>query len=186
MGEMAGQPTFFPEKIWMGSPAPCYLEILANHRIDPGLMILQKAKIHSIRSGKRWRPGMMIDFWVNMRTKNQFRFAPRVPVVSVQDIQIIYSDWYPVPGPPDCQDHYERYITVTIDDYHSIVPSDIIQANWGDEITFEQIPRKGTPSGGEEIFKLAVNDGFPDAISFFQWFDSDFEGQIIHWTDLKY
>ena len=37
-----------------------------------------------------------------------------------------------------------------------------------------------------DIKNLAINDGFSDVDSFFQWFDTDFEGKIIHWTDFKY
>jgi hypothetical protein len=37
-----------------------------------------------------------------------------------------------------------------------------------------------------EIEKLAINDGFPDINDFFEWFNKDFTGQIIHWTDLRY
>ncbi len=33
---------------------------------------------------------------------------------------------------------------------------------------------------------LAVNDGFAFAAEFFNYFDKDFTGKIIHWTDLKY
>lgn len=38
----------------------------------------------------------------------------------------------------------------------------------------------------EDVEKLAINDGFDDAKSFFEYFNTDFEGKIIHWTDLKY
>lgn len=37
-----------------------------------------------------------------------------------------------------------------------------------------------------EIFELATNDGFEGAHDFFQWFNEDFEGKIIHWTTFKY
>lgn len=47
---------------------------------------------------------------------------------------------------------------------------------------------------GESVFqphdewleKLAKNDGFDNVYEFFNWFDSDFQGRIIHWTDFKY
>ena len=37
-----------------------------------------------------------------------------------------------------------------------------------------------------ELRTLAVNDGFEDVSEFLNWFDEDFEGKIIHWTDLRY
>lgn len=33
---------------------------------------------------------------------------------------------------------------------------------------------------------LALNDGFDSLESFYKWFNKDFSGQIIHWTDLYY
>jgi hypothetical protein len=44
----------------------------------------------------------------------------------------------------------------------------------------------GKPLDSEEIEKLAINDGFKDTKAFFKWFDSDFQGKIIHWTSFKY
>lgn len=37
-----------------------------------------------------------------------------------------------------------------------------------------------------EILLLAKNDGFDSIDDFFKWFDKDFVGKIIHWTDFKY
>ncbi len=37
-----------------------------------------------------------------------------------------------------------------------------------------------------EITSLAFNDGFSGTDMFFEWFNADFKGKIIHWTDLKY
>ena len=33
---------------------------------------------------------------------------------------------------------------------------------------------------------LAVSDGFDSVPEFFEWFNKDFKGKIIHWTDYKY
>ncbi|MDR2205793.1 MAG: ASCH domain-containing protein [Flavobacteriaceae bacterium] len=38
----------------------------------------------------------------------------------------------------------------------------------------------------EEIQKLAWNDGFHHILEFWLWFNRDFKGKIIHWTDFKY
>lgn len=42
-----------------------------------------------------------------------------------------------------------------------------------------------------DISLLFINDGFVGmhfnhVVSFFRWFHSDFEGQIVHWTDFRY
>jgi len=36
------------------------------------------------------------------------------------------------------------------------------------------------------ILQLAMNDGFKNVKDFLKWFDKDFSGMLIHWTDLKY
>lgn len=36
------------------------------------------------------------------------------------------------------------------------------------------------------IKMLAANDGFGSVKDFRQWFNTDFKGKIIHWTDLRY
>ena len=38
----------------------------------------------------------------------------------------------------------------------------------------------------DEITKLAHNDGFKSIDDFFEWFNKDFQGKIIHWTDFRY
>lgn len=38
----------------------------------------------------------------------------------------------------------------------------------------------------EEVKQLAANDGFDNVWDFFKYFNKDFKGRLIHWTDLKY
>lgn len=38
----------------------------------------------------------------------------------------------------------------------------------------------------EEIKQLAANDGFDYVWDFFKYFDKDFKGRLIHWTNLRY
>lgn len=44
----------------------------------------------------------------------------------------------------------------------------------------------GNELSRSEVEKLAINDGFSSIFEFEKWFNKDFEGQIIHWTDFKY
>lgn len=46
------------------------------------------AKRHTIRKGKRWRVGMRIDLFANVRQKNM-RLIFRAPVTAVEPIQIV-------------------------------------------------------------------------------------------------
>ena len=36
------------------------------------------------------------------------------------------------------------------------------------------------------IWSLSKNDGFDSINDFFKWFNTDFDGKIIHWTDFRY
>lgn len=38
----------------------------------------------------------------------------------------------------------------------------------------------------KEVEELAHNDGFVDTYTFIQWFNTNFKGRILHWTDKKY
>lgn len=115
------------------------------------------AKIHTIREDKndRWKVGTKIDFFINCRQKNMFRFAPVLPVVSVQDFEIkwigftegIDRAWVRVEGKSIC----------TVDQFDLA-----------------------------KILELAQNDGFDTVEAFFEYFNQDFKGKIIHWTDKRY
>jgi len=63
---------------------------------DEGFYIVNdfEPKIHTIRRDKknRWKAGVNIHFVINNRTPERFQFAPVIKCVSVQKIEIIYSD----------------------------------------------------------------------------------------------
>lgn len=44
----------------------------------------------------------------------------------------------------------------------------------------------GRAMDDEQIQRIAINDGFPSVKKFFEWFNTDFSGKIIHWTKLRY
>lgn len=91
-----GKPTFFVERIQKGlrdildiglntqTHYPNCYNFFVKDRCVP--------KIHTIRRDEkgRWKAGNQIDFFINARTKNMFRFAPQVSVVSTQRIFITY------------------------------------------------------------------------------------------------
>lgn len=101
--------TFFIAKIWMGIPsqnksvkrhedyADRHVNQFGYHWDVPDVEI--KPKLHTIRQDEsnRWKVGMNIHFVINIRSKNRFQFAPMIPVVSVQDIEIEYiNGWFTV------------------------------------------------------------------------------------------
>lgn len=44
----------------------------------------------------------------------------------------------------------------------------------------------GTIASKETIEQLARNDGFDSGLMFLKYFNKDFSGKILHWTNLKY
>ena len=153
-----GKPTYFPEKIWEGiiqkgiqfkaSEMKIGMEALPeDYKVKT-----HHPKLHTIRKDEknRWKRGIMIDFFINARTKDMFRFAPRIPIVSIQQIEIIHIENH-----PDYIDH----VSIKID---------------------------GCRISKEKELELAINDGFENLNSFLEYFNEDFKGKILHWTDFKY
>ena len=117
-------------------------------------------KLHTIRKDKtnRWQPGTKIDFFINVRKKNMFRFAPVLPVVSVQKVEIVWVELFG-----------KKVAHVFIED------------NFFAKVKFDSdLIVKG------DMLQLALNDGFDSIEDFFAYFNEDFTGKLIHWTDLKY
>lgn len=44
----------------------------------------------------------------------------------------------------------------------------------------------GRPLQGKDMLRFAKNDGFDSLEDFWKWFDKDFSGKLIHWTELRY
>lgn len=42
------------------------------------------------------------------------------------------------------------------------------------------------PCGSNTVKKIALNDGFDTVADFFSYFNNDFEGKIIHFTNFRY
>jgi hypothetical protein len=53
-------------------------------------------------------------------------------------------------------------------------------------ITGPHVKVDGQYLTAEQIHTLAINDGFTNIIKFFDWFNTDFTGKIIHWTNKRY
>lgn len=162
-----GEPTYFPEKIWQGFPNQEDLleEWFTLGKVYEGYNFHPDAagmfpKIHTIRKDdkNRWNAGIMIDFFINARQKDMFRFAPKIPVVSVQIIQIKFMSIWNSSG------LYAKPI-VKIDG----------------KLIYDM-----AGNGKEILEKISKNDGFKSIDDFFSYFNNDFEGKIIHWTDFKY
>lgn len=152
--KLNGKPTCFVEKInacLLSAQLISQNDLLVPYN-DNFLGITDK--LHTIREDKnnRWKAGVIIDFFINTRTKDMFRFAPRVPVVSTQKVEIFHN------------------ATTFVKD----------------GLTIPAVYIDGYSMAVSKITELAHNDGFDTIEDFFEYFDKDFSGKIIHWTDKKY
>lgn len=135
-----GKPTYFVEKIL----AYVYPEIkLAGF----------KPKLHTIRSGKKWKPNKIIHMAVGVRTSNYKQFNKGLHSLSVcKGVQYVEIIWQKKGG--------KKYPEIFVDK--------------------KKIVNK------KKLELIAINDGFESINDFFKWFNEDYKGKIIHWTDLKY
>ncbi|MFV8364797.1 hypothetical protein [Flavobacterium sp. XS1P27] len=169
--QLNGKPTYFIEKIWEGllrtvfkddeeyiDHLKAYEEQFGKHwdYLPEEQERMTNPKIHTIREDKkeRWKPGTKIDFFINCRQKDMFRFAPVLPVVSVQKIEIKWIGFNNGFRPCIWIDKKLIY--------------DIAEIN------------------KKLMLELAQKDGFDTIEDFFAYFNEDFTGKLIHWTDLKY
>lgn len=118
----------------------------------------------SIREGERWAPGMKIQFATGVRTKNYECFKEDTCKYA-QKIEITKLS--------------KTYFALKIG-YRLIYQGD--RSLLGDnDLQYT-------------ITHIAINDGFENASDFFKFFNlvyfqknqTVFEGQIIHWTNLRY
>lgn len=169
---LKGQKTFFVEKIWQ-SFTKSNDDILLKKMYHSACKkkngtawnikedgFLFPPKLHSFRMGSRWKAGMKIHFAINSRTKRYFRYAPIINCVSVQRIFIEHE------ALGLC-----RWARIYIDGvlYGT--------AYWAGGHTFDYHLK---------IETLAKNDGFDSVRDFFHYFNKNFDGQIVHWTNLRY
>jgi len=152
------EPTYFREKI------------LAGAGYGP---IVSMPKIHTMREDpyNRWKAGMSIQMAYGVRTKNYEQFNKGITelekCVSTQAIKII---WF----------YKNEYIKTDL-------PLKQINGPHGEFNYYPAIWIDGRQllTFGE-IITLAHNDGFDSVIDFFKWFNRDWSGKIIHWTDFRY
>ena len=171
--KIKGKPTRFVEKIIFGLYKNGLISIgKASELLDTPMSIVkvfENQKIHTIREDKndRWKPGTMIDFFINARTKDMFRFAPRMSVISIQSFEI---------------KHIKNERKEEFPDFDTIVQFIVDNKFYGlvrllkDEIVVYDY----------YLFEFAKNDGFENLNDFLAYFNEDFTGKIIHWTDKKY
>ncbi|TDQ79555.1 hypothetical protein [Sphingobacterium yanglingense] len=178
MGQ-ADSKTYFIEKIQLGLlqsdliKGIDYVDSLEDYRSKFGGNWHSKAhlspKLHTIRqdSSNRWKAGNDIHFAVNGRTKNRFQFAPVVKCVSVQDIEILSAMHL---GSNDPRVSYADEV-------------EFCGEKWAYALT---VIVDGKQLDRNAVEVLAANDGFESVWDFFKYFDKNFKGKLVHWTNLRY
>ena len=121
--------------------------------------IMDGIKIHTFREDphKKWHKGRLIHHATGVRTKYYNCFLKN-ECTGVQTVKILYEVFH-------CE---VLKVEVLIDDL-------LIYFRGYDRI-----------DGESEMKQLAKNDGFDSVEDFFKWFNSDFSGVIVHWTDFRY
>jgi len=145
-----------------------------------------KGKVHQLVKEDVWNKGGVVSFITTNKEGGRFQFMPDIQLTLVEKIEINYSDWYKI---DDLFDNgkqvYQRSIETCMGGWVRL--DDVLQQTVDfKEIDFVDCPRANTPSESNPLFKLAVNEGFDDVISFFNEYSEHFNGYLIYWTDLKY
>lgn len=167
MGDLRGQPNYFTEKIW--------LSLLSDKEYCNQIYDYEKrhvelfdeyfetpdygleSKLHTIREDKTNRWKAGNDIHFVINNRTKDRFQ-FAPVVKCRSVQNIEIKEMIMTTRPNCMIEDKIY-TVKVDNKY-------LSEN--------------------EIENLAINDGFPDTKSFFDFFNDGFNGKIIHWTDKRY
>lgn len=154
--KLNNKPTYFVEQInnCLFQNKIISIDEIDNYELDLAqkfcysLKDIDQCKLHTIRkdTSNRWKAGNDIHFCINVRTKDQFQFAPIVKCVSTQKIEI--------------KKHPNHNVFSIYIDGKYLEPDD--------------------------TDLLAKNDGFDSTEAFFEYFNTNFTGKIIHWTNLKY
>lgn len=159
---LKGKKTYFVEKILAGLHEREDFEgfSLSKH-YDHDLDYLETAtpKIHTIRRdpSHRWKPGNKIHFVINNRTKKRFQFVPQL--FKVKNVQMIWISRI------NKEIRVERHTNK--------------EQSWSDSFYWYTLDEA-------EKALLMMNDGFSDDTSFWNYFNEEYGGVIIHWTDFTY
>lgn len=128
-----------------------------------------RAKISIITDNHHWKVGDEIEFCIDDPTTDAlYQFLPTVTVTKVEEIRITYhKEYYGI-----VKIGHEWEMEWSADDPYHVVTADVRM-----NINSTYL--------GETIKSL----GFEKPEHFFQWFNEDFEGQLISWInppDYKY
>lgn len=122
-------------------------------------LILNNSKIHTLRKGYRWKPGMVIHMATGVRTKNYRQFnADRADLWVCKGVQKI--EFFSIKNP------FKKLGLRNV--YKIFVDKRELHL--------------------DEMISLSRNDGFSCLADMLAWFEyeNEFPDQIVHWTDKRY
>jgi hypothetical protein len=160
-----GKPTNFVGQIWNGfivNKGTLQIDFgqLANcinsSNLDELLTIKDGIKIHTIRADTKNRWRVGMVIHFVVKNRTPDRFQ-FAPTIPVKYIQEIYIRWS------------GTVVYVSIDG----------------KPFYSSLTNKPEMLNHRMLF-LAKNDGFDSVEDFFKYFNTDFKGKIIHWTDFTY
>ena len=199
--EINGKPTNFREKILAGVP---YKHIVGSNdyfRIDKIIELVQGNHFfEGMVLHARYNPETKVltdvngDFWpfclcyatkINPKL-HTIRLDPPNRWKAGMNIQMVYRGKnYSI------EDHFNKGIP----ELERCVSVQKIKMWWTGSLSPHENPSDRYPvyhlnclvDGKRiDIEQLSVNDGFESVDDFRKWFNKDFEGRLIHWTDLRY
>ncbi len=160
---IVGYKTVFP---W-GDPTDFEKKILASQIPRAAELLEVTPKIHTIRADEsdRWHRGrgqyLKIHHTVHVRQKTQRTFWIN-ECTGIQDVEISWQE-------------------VEQKDQIGLLFPALLKDGCLPRVYIDSIE-----IGINATIQLARNDGFNSFVDFFRWFDTDFAGKIIHWTDFRY
>lgn len=170
--QLNGKPTYFVERIHKGIREGLKTAITFKTKNFSYQFYMDcEPKLHTIREDlkDRWKPGTKIDFFINCRQKDMFRFAPVIPLVSTQKIEFIWKD--NTKNLTCLGMSYDKTCTIMIDNRF-----------FGDVL----LHKGSIVSASDNLPAFAQNDGFDTLQDLLGYFNKNFTGKIIHWTNFKY
>jgi hypothetical protein len=186
------QPTWFREKILLGAgrtiirpthhfvhnkKKPGYISHASDvyHDVNP--------KLHTFRidSNDRWKPGMSIQMVYRgpkYSVKDHFnKYIPEFQsCISTQKVEIKWTTNKEFFNRKEVSVFVDRYLLLEAAFSNSAIGATHHYRH------LDGVVAKANAS----IDLIAVNDGFNGLFDFFKYFNKDFTGKIIHWTDLRY
>lgn len=192
MGDLAGQPNFFPFYIWMGLPEFPYDHIKPIPEILNGLQGINKPieyyyqELYSIMFKSYWdSPEHYNLTWTTMpdgtKESSSWRSMPKLHTIredssnrwrAGMDIHFVINN--------RTKNRFQFAPVV------NCVSIQNIEIKYFKTFVYPEVIIDGKMMSYLALGDVAINDGFDSVDDFFAYFNKDFKGKIIHWTDLRY